>query len=126
MTVVDARNIHQVQDDCARANHPRRMHPVHHDTRTASVHGHWSSLQVATRAVSGITHLSWTIASATLNTLIRYSYADEIPIERTGKEIDDMQIKIHNYIVSISHNKLTEHEATATPELLAYNFPATF
>ena len=76
------------------------------------------ALQAASKALADMTRRSWTIASAALNTLVGRAAADEASIERAEKEIDDMQIKIRDYIVSISRGKLTEREAAAIPELL--------
>lgn len=76
------------------------------------------ALQAASRALADMTRRSWTIASAALNTLVGRAAADEASIERAEKEIDDMQIKIRDYIVSISRGKLTEREAATIPELL--------
>ena len=76
------------------------------------------ALQAASKALADMTRRSWTIASAALNTLVGRASADEAPIERAEKEIDDMQIKIRVYIVGISRGKLTEREAAAIPELL--------
>lgn len=76
------------------------------------------ALQAASKALADMTRRSWTIASAALNTLVGRASADEAAIERAEKEIDDMQIKIRDYIVGISRGKLTEREAAAIPELL--------
>lgn len=101
----------------------RRIIPEGRAQRTVTLEPHLLTvpglaLQAAARAVSDMTRRSWTIASASLNTLIGRAAADEVSIERAEKEIDDMQIKIRDYIVSISHGKLTEREAAAIPELL--------
>ncbi|MBO5940183.1 MAG: Na/Pi cotransporter family protein [Kiritimatiellae bacterium] len=76
------------------------------------------ALEAATRAVADMTRRSWTIASASLNTLVGRASADDASIERGEKEIDEMQIKIRDYIVSVSRCKLTNREAAAIPELL--------
>ena len=76
------------------------------------------ALQAASRALADMTRRSWTIASASLNTLIGRAHADEASVTRAEKEIDDMQLKIRDYLVSISCRKLSDREASAIPELL--------
>jgi Na/Pi-cotransporter len=76
------------------------------------------ALQAASRALADMTRRSWTIASASLNTLIGRAHADEASVTRAEKEVDDMQLKIRDYLVSISCRKLSDSEASAIPELL--------
>jgi len=101
----------------------KRIIPEGRTQRTVTLEPHLLpvpslALQAASRALADMTRRSWTIASAALNTLVGRAAADEASIERAEKEIDDMQIKIRDYIVSISRGKLTEREAAAIPELL--------
>jgi Na+/phosphate symporter len=65
-----------------------------------------------------MTRRSWTVASASLNTLVGRASADEASVTRAEKEIDDMQLKIRDYLVSISKCKLTDHQSAALPEFL--------
>ena len=76
------------------------------------------ALQAASRALADMTKRSWTIASASLNTLVGRASADEESVTRAEKEVDDMQLKIRDYLVDISRCKLTEREAAALPEML--------
>jgi phosphate:Na+ symporter len=76
------------------------------------------ALAAASRALADMTRRSWTVASASLNTLVGRASADEESVSRAEKEIDEMQLKIRDYLVDISRNKLTEREAAAIPELL--------
>lgn len=76
------------------------------------------ALQAASRALADMTKRSWTIASASLSTLIGRAHADEESVTRAEKEIDDMQLKIRDYLVDISRCKLSEREAAALPEML--------
>ena len=76
------------------------------------------AIQAASRALADMTRRSWTIASASLNTLIGRASADEESVTRAEKEIDDMQLKIRDYLVDISRCKLSEREAAALPEML--------
>ena len=76
------------------------------------------ALRAASRALADMTRRSWTVASASLNTLIGRADVDEESVTRAEKEIDDMQLKIRDYLVGISQSKLSESEAAAIPELL--------
>lgn len=76
------------------------------------------ALRAASRALAEMTRRSWTVASVSLNTLIGRASADEESVTRAEKEIDDMQLKIRDYLVGISQSKLSEGEAAAIPELL--------
>jgi phosphate:Na+ symporter len=76
------------------------------------------ALQAASRALADMTRRSWTVASASLNTLVGRASADEATVTKAEKEIDDMQIKIRDYLVDISRCKLSEREASAIPEML--------
>ena len=76
------------------------------------------ALQAASRALADMTKRSWTIASASLNTLVGRASADEEAVTRAEKEVDEMQLKIRDYLVDISRCKLSEREAAALPEML--------
>jgi Na+/phosphate symporter len=76
------------------------------------------ALQAASKALADMTRRSWTVASASLNTLVGRASADEASVTRAEKEIDDMQLKIRDYLVSISKCKLTDHQSAALPEFL--------
>jgi Na+/phosphate symporter len=76
------------------------------------------ALQAAARALAGMTRRSWTVASASLYTLVGRADADEESVARAEKEIDGMQTKIRDYLVDVSKKKLTDSEAAAIPELL--------
>ena len=76
------------------------------------------ALAAASRALADMTRRSWTVASTSLNTLVGRASIDEQSVDRAEKEIDDMQLKIRDYLVDISRCKLSEKEAAAIPELL--------
>ncbi|MGN0833243.1 MAG: Na/Pi cotransporter family protein [Kiritimatiellia bacterium] len=76
------------------------------------------ALHAARLALGEMMRRSWTIASAAVSNCLGHVTVDEDSMENGEKEIDEMQLRIRDYLVALSQRKLTERQAQMLPELV--------
>lgn len=76
------------------------------------------ALEAARRTLADMTRRAWTIASVALNNCLgRTSVAAEA-VEHAEREIDELQVRMRDYLVELSQRRLTERQAQMLPEIL--------
>ncbi len=76
------------------------------------------ALRAATIALADMTRRAWTVASASLNNCLGNSHVDEESVQKAENEIDETHDKIHDYLIRISQQKLTDSQAQTIPEVI--------
>lgn len=76
------------------------------------------ALHAARLALGEMMRRSWTISSAAINNCLGRVTVDEDSMENGEREIDEMQLRIRDYLVALSQRKLTERQAQMLPELV--------
>ncbi len=76
------------------------------------------ALHAATTALADMTRRAWTIASVALNNSLGKTAVSTESIEAAENSIDETREEIKAYLVKISQQKLSTHEAEMIPELM--------
>ncbi len=76
------------------------------------------ALHAAKTALADMTRRAWTVASVALNCSLGKTAANEESIEAAEQTIDEMREDIKDYLVKVSQQKLSSHEAQTIPEII--------
>ncbi|MGN0852006.1 MAG: Na/Pi cotransporter family protein [Kiritimatiellia bacterium] len=76
------------------------------------------ALHAARLALGEMMRRAWTVASVAIRSCLGRVTVDDDSMENGEKEIDEMQLRIRDYLVAISRRELTERQAQMLPELV--------
>lgn len=76
------------------------------------------ALHAATTALADMTRRAWTVASVALNNSLGKTAVNPESIEAAEDAIDKTREEIKSYLIKVSQQKLSSHEAQAIPELM--------